>query len=90
MIATTEEIDAAIEAYAQKRIPHGDDQNHRDALGEALRTFRPFNSMELLKAENAYRQHRSPKRWDGVPWGECGARNHRSGIQAALNSLLND
>ena len=89
MIATTQQIDAAIEAYARRRVPHGDDQNHRDALGEALRTVRPFKVPELLTAETAYGQHRSPARWDGVPWGECGTKNHRFGIRAALNSLPN-
>jgi hypothetical protein len=89
MIATTHQIDAAIEAYQRKREPHGDSQNHRDALGDALRTVRPFKSMELLTAETAYGHHRSPARWDGVPWGECGTKNHRAGIRAALNSLHN-
>lgn len=89
MIATTHQIDAAIEAYQREREPHGDSGNHRDALGEALRTVRPLKAIELLTAETAYGQHRSPARWDGVPWGECGTKNHRAGIRAALSSLDN-
>jgi hypothetical protein len=87
MNATTDQIDAATEAYQRKREPHGDAQNHREALGAALRTVGPFRIMELRAAEDAYAQHRHPARWDGKPWGECGTRNHRAGIRAALNSL---
>jgi hypothetical protein len=37
-------------------------------------------------AEKAYATRRSPARWDGVPWGECGRANHRAAIKAALRA----
>lgn len=84
MKAATSTIDSAVQAYQSARH---DGESHHDAIACALATIRRPSEPEILAAEAAYTQYRSPARWDGPPWGECGTKNHRAGIKAAIQSL---
>lgn len=39
-------------------------------------------------ASEIYANHRSPYRWDGVTWGECGRSNHKKAIKHVLEYAM--
>jgi hypothetical protein len=44
----------------------------------------------IERASKAYASERHPARWDGEPWGECGRRNHRLAIEAAIKAAFRE
>jgi hypothetical protein len=57
-----------------------------------VRTKRPFRITRAMieRASKAYASERHPARWDGEPWGECGRRNHRLAIEAAIKAAFRE